>query len=70
MYVDRDKFVNVVETARSVALRMQEDGDAKSVAEHAFLEGVLYANDFMLKVLSGDQLKVIDEEGVRDLDVL
>jgi len=70
MYVDKDKFVKVVETARSVALRMQEDGDAESVADQSFLEGVVYANDFMLKVLSGDPLKVIDEEGVRDLDVL
>jgi len=70
MYVDKDKFVKVVETARGVALRMQEDGDAESVADQSFLEGVVYANDFMLKVLSGDPLKVIDEEGVRDLDVL
>ena len=70
MYVDKDKFVKVVETARDVALKMQTNGDAESLADQSFLEGVVYANDFMLKVLSGEQPKLIDENGVRDIDVL
>lgn len=70
MYVDKDKFVKVVETARDVALKMQTNGDAESLASQSFLEGVVYANEFMLKVLSGEEPKAIDENGVRDIDVL
>lgn len=69
MYVDKDKFVKVIETAKDVALKMQTDGDAESLTDQAFLEGVIYANDFMLNVLTKD-IKIIDEEGVKDLDVL